>query len=302
MIDFTKYLYECLPAIYKLEDEYQGDVLQRYLDVLGFAMNLLCNETEDIRKLYDVDHMPMQFLKRYASIFNFPIYSGMPEDLQRKLLSNMIPILRRKGTAEVIEFVAREVTGCDVEIKEGSSTAFATWCPESQLPVGFDVPSTFSPMLHQHYSYGGDDTTNRFTIYVEVLASLVGGITEEQLRAKEDALRLYLKELIPSYLKLVFRVAIHTEYEDLVEESTTIVATDLATDKILDDDYSFGRTSYTSTDMLVDIDNNELVHFEVVEDDTISTVSSVNEEPEIALVVATQHVLDDIIIEIKEEE
>ena len=89
MIDFTKYLYECLPAIYKLEDEYQGSVLQRYLDVLGFAMNLLCNETEDIRKLYDVDHMPMEFLKHYASIFNFPIYAGMPEYLQRKLGEGM---------------------------------------------------------------------------------------------------------------------------------------------------------------------------------------------------------------------
>ena len=302
MIDFTKYLYECLPAIYKLEDVYQGDVLQRYLDVLGFAMNLLCNETEDIKKLYDVDHMPIQFLKHYASIFNFPIYSGMPEYLQRKLLSNMIPIIRRKGTAELIEFISREVTGCDVQIKEGNSTTFATWCPDSQLPVGFELPTTFSPMLHQHYSYGGDETTSRFTIYVEVLSSLVGSITEEQLREKEDALRLYLKELIPSYLNLVFRVAIHTEYEDLVEETTTIVASDLATDKIFDDDYSFGRTSYTSTDMLVDINNTELVHFEVVEDDTISTVSSANEEPEIALIVATQHMLDDIIIEIKEEE
>ena len=246
--------------------------------------------------------MPIQFLKHYASIFNFPIYSGMPEYLQRKLLSNMIPIIRRKGTAELIEFISREVTGCDVQIKEGNSTTFATWCPDSQLPVGFELPTTFSPMLHQHYSYGGDATTSRFTIYVEVLSSLVGGITEEQLREKEDALRLYLKELIPSYLNLVFRVAIHTEYEDLVEETTTIVATDLATDKIFDDDYSFGRTSYTSADMLVDIDNNELVHFEVVEDDTISTVSSANEEPEIALIVATQHMLDDIIIEIKEEE
>ena len=302
MIDFTKYLYESLPPIYALEDEYQGRVLKRYLDVLGFAMNILCNETEDIRKLYDVDHMPMEFLQRYASIFDFPIYSEMPEYLQRKMLSNIVPILRRKGTAEVIEFIAREVTGCDIEVIEGDSTVFATWAYSSNMPIGYEMPTTFDPIVHKHYRYGGDGATDRFTIYVEVISSLVGGITEEELKEKEDALRLYLKDLIPSYLNLIFRVAIHTEYEDPVEETINVTATDYATDKLIDSDTYTGKSKYAWSDAIVDSANEERVHLEVVEAVGVTTVSSADEEPENALIVATQHVLDDIIIEINEEE
>ena len=302
MIDFTNYLYECLPPIYTLEDEYQGRVLKRYLDVLGFAMNILCNETEDIRKLYDVDHMPMQFLQRYASIFDFPIYAEMPESLQRKMLSNIIPILRRKGTSELIEFIAREVTGCDINVVEGDSTAFATWSYPSDMPIGYDIPTTFNPIVPRQYMYGGDKATDRFTIYVEVLSSLVEGITDEELREKEDALRLYLKDLIPSYLNLIFRVAIHTEYEDTVEETINVTVTDYATDRLIDSDTYSGKSKYAWSDAIIDSDNEELVHLEVVEAVGVTIVSSPDEEPENALIVATQHVLDDIIIEINEEE
>lgn len=302
MIDFTKYLYESLPPMYALEDEYQGRVLKRYLDVLGFAMNILCNETEDIRKLYDVDHMPMEFLQRYASIFDFPIYAEMPEYLQRKILSNIVPILRRKGTAEVIEFVAREVTGCDIEVIEGDSTVFATWAHSSNMPIGYEMPTTFDPIVHKHYKYGGDEATDRFTIYVEVIANLVGGITEEELKEKEDALRLYLKDLIPSYLNLIFRVVIHTEYEDTVEETINVTATDYAADKLIDSDTYTGKPKYICSDAIFDSANEELIHLRVVEAIEITTVYSADEEPENALIVATQQVLDDIIIEINEEE
>ena len=302
MIDFTKYLYECLPPIYVLEDEYQGRVLKRYLDVLGFAMNILCNETEDIRKLYDVDHMPMEFLQRYASIFDFPIYAEMPEYLQRKMLSNIVPILRRKGTAEVIEFIAREVTGCDINVVEGESTVFATWAYTSNMPIGYEIPTTFNPTAHRHYRYGGDEATDRFTIYVEVISSLVGGITEEELREKEDALRLYLKDVIPSYLNLIFRVALHTEYENTVEEVINVTVTDCATDIVIDSDTYSGKSKYICSDVIFDSANEELVHLKVVEAIEITTVYSADEEPENALIVTTQQVLDDIIIEINEEE
>ena len=302
MIDFTKYLYECLPPIYVLEDEYQGRVLKRYLDVLGFAMNILCNETEDIRKLYDVDHMPMQFLQRYASIFDFPIYSEMPEYLQRKMLSNIVPILRRKGTAEVIEFIAREVTGCDINVVEGESTVFATWAYTSNMPIGYEIPTTFNPTVQRNYRYGGDEATDRFTIYVEVISSLVGGITDEELREKEDALRLYLKDLIPSYLNLIFKVAIHTEYEDTVEEAINVTVTDCVADIVIDSDTYLGKSKYVCSDAIFDSANEELVHLKVVEAIEIMTAYSADEEPENALIVATQQVLDDIIIEINEEE
>ena len=302
MIDFTKYLYECLPPMYVLEDEYQGRVLKRYLDVLGFAMNILCNETEDIRKLYDVDHMPMQFLQRYASIFDFPIYAEMPEYLQRKMLSNIVPILRRKGTAEVIEFIAREVTGCDINVVEGESTVFATWAYTSNMPIGYEIPTTFNPTVQRNYRYGGDEATDRFTIYVEVISSLVGGITDEELREKEDALRLYLKDLIPSYLNLIFKVAIHTEYEDTVDEAINVTVTDCEADIVIDSDTYSGKSKYVCSDAIFDSANEELVHLKVVEAIKIMTAYSADEEPENALIVATQQVLDDIIIEINEEE
>ena len=156
--------------------------------------------------------------------------------------------------------------------------------------------------IHKHYRYGGDEATDRFTIYVEVLSSLVGGITEEELKEKEDALRLYLKDLIPSYLNLIFRVAIHTEYEDTVEETINVTATDYATYKLIDSDTYTVKSKYAWSDGIFDSANEERVHLEVVEAVGITTVLSADEEPENALIVATQHVLDDIIIEINEEE
>ena len=45
-----------------------------------------------------------------------------------------------------------------------------------------------------------------------------------------------------------------------------------------------------------------MVHLDIVEAVGVTTVYATEEEPENALIVATQHVLDDIIIEINEEE
>nr|DAI99404.1 MAG TPA: tail protein [Caudoviricetes sp.] len=294
MIDFTKYLYESLPAIYRLEDIHQSYTLKRYLDVLGDYMNFVCNETENIMDLYDVDKMPVNFLKRYASLFDFPLYEDMPEALQRRLLSNLVPILRRKGTREVIEFVAREVTGCDINVIEGDSRAFATWSDPLDLPVGYNVPLTFELTQTMPYKYCGDIDTNRFTMYVSIIADIVGGmLTEKELREKETVLRNYLKDLIPSYLNLVFLVTAREEVDDVFEEETTMIVDEqLTKNDIVDYERTFGRVSYTITDTGLDLYNAEIVKMDV--DSTYSDLLiEIYETSELALIVSKEEFIGD---------
>ena len=297
MIDFTKYLYESLPAIYRLEDVHQDYTLKRYLDVLGDYMNFVCNETEGIMGLYDVDKMPVNFLKRYASLFDFPLYEDMTEEFQRKLLANLVPILRRKGTREVIEFIAREVTGCDINVIEGDSRAFATWSDPLDLPLGYDTPITFEVAQTMPYKYCGDVDTNRFTMYVSIIADLVGGLlTEEELREKETVLRNYLKDLIPSYLNLVFLVTARDEVEDVFEEETTmIVGEQLTMNDIVDYERTFGRVSYTITDTGLDLYNTETIKMNVGSEYS-DLLIEIYEVSELALIVSREEFLGDILI------
>ena len=295
MIDFTKYLYDSLPAIYRIEDVHQDFTLKRYLDVLGHYMNFVCNETESITGLYDVDKMPVNFLKRYASLFDFPLYEDMSEELQRKMLSNLVPILRRKGTREVIEFVAREVTGCDIRVTEGDSKAFATWSDPLDLPIGYDIPITFEVGQELPYKYCGNQETNRFTMYVSIIADLVGGkLSEEELREKENVLRKYLKDLIPSYLNLIFLVTARDEVEDTFTESVTVSATERVTmDDVVDYERTYGRVSYTITDIGLDLYNTESTKIGA-ETEYSDLLIEIYETSELALVVTREDWFKDI--------
>ena len=294
MIDFTKYLYESLPAIYKMEDVHQDFTLKRYLDVLGHYMNFVCVETGEIANLHDVDKMPVNFLRRYASLFDFPLYEDMSEELQRKLLSNLVPILRRKGTREVIEFVAREVTGCDINVIEGDSRVFATWSNPLELPLGYDVPITFEAGQVLPYKYCGNVDTNRFTMYVSIIADLVSGlITEEELREKETVLRKYLKDLIPSYLNLVFLITAREDVEDEVfEEEVTVITDEQVTmDNVVDYERTFGRVAYETVDTWLDVQSTETVKVKVY--DTYSDLLIEEDMSELALVVSNAEFIGD---------
>ena len=294
MIDFTKYLYESLPAVYKMEDVHQDFTLKRYLDVLGHYMNFVCVETSEIANLHDVDKMPVNFLRRYASLFDFPLYEDMPEELQRKLLSNLVPILRRKGTREVIEFVAREVTGCDINVIEGDSRVFATWSNPLELPSGYDVPVTFEEGQVLPYRYYGTQDTDRFTTYVSIIADLVGGmLTEEELREKENVLRKYLKDLIPSYLNLIFLVTARDVVEDTFTESVAVLVTERITkDNVVDYERTYGSVSYTTTDTELDLYHDESIKVSA-ETECSDLIVEICETPDIALIVTGEEFIGD---------
>lgn len=280
MIDFTKYLYESLPAIYRLEDAHQSFTLKKYLEVLGDYLNFVCNETEGILGLYDVDKMPVNFLKRYASLFDFPLYDDMPEDVQRKLLGNLVPILKRKGTKEVIEFVAREVTGCDASVTEGDSRVFMTWSDPLKLPIGYNVPVTFEPTQGVPYKYCGSIDTDRFTIYVSIISNILGNtMSEEELREKEGVLRKYLKDLVPSYLNLVFTVTARDETEEGFDEETVVVADyELTQNDVLDCERTYGVTQYVTLDTYLDTSHTEDVNPKIEYEHLDFAVESVGHE------------------------
>jgi hypothetical protein len=113
-------LYELLPAIYRVRDAQQGEPLKALLAVIAGQIAVI---EEDLAQLYDD-----QFIETCAEwvvpylgdlvgargIFTFP---EAPFS-QRAQVANTLAYRRRKGTATVLEQLARDVTGWNANVVE----------------------------------------------------------------------------------------------------------------------------------------------------------------------------------------
>lgn len=244
-MDFSNYLYKQLPAYYRYRDIETEYTLERYLKCLGEYLNVVFEETDDIKDLLDVEKMPSKFLPYYAKMFGIKIYDDISEDFQRKLLANIVPILKRKGTRDVIEFVARELTGYDVDITEGNEYAFKTWVDEVELPLGAKQSLTFAETQTIHYRYAGSELTSRFIVYVEIHT------LEVEATISEELIRRYLKDLVPSYINVVFVLNQHLiDEEDYNEEVNVTVVESGFRDTEVVTDRTYGNVQYEHYDRL----------------------------------------------------
>ena len=116
----AKRLYELLPATYRIRDARQGERLKALLSVIAEQVAVL---EEDLAQLHDD-----QFIETCAEwvvpyigdlvgargIFSFPDASFS----QRAQVANTLAYRRRKGTATVLEQLARDVTGWNASVVE----------------------------------------------------------------------------------------------------------------------------------------------------------------------------------------
>lgn len=259
-MDFSNYLYKQLPAYYRYRDIETEYTLERYLKCLGEYLNVVFEETDDIKDLLDVEKMPSKFLPYYAKMFGIKIYDDISEDFQRKLLANIVPILKRKGTRDVIEFVARELTGYDVDITEGNEYAFKTWVDEVELPLGAKQSLTYAETQTIHYRYAGSELTSRFIVYVEIHT------LEVEATISEELIRRYLKDLVPSYINVVFVLNQHLiDEEDYNEDVNITVIESGFSDIEVVTDRTYGNVQYEHYDSLKYLPEIEDVKLHVTE-------------------------------------
>ncbi|MEP6762804.1 MAG: hypothetical protein ABJB66_00770 [Gemmatimonadaceae bacterium] len=120
----SKTLFELLPAVYRLRDgEGVGDskdVLRALIDVIGSQVAVI---EEDIEQLYDDQFIEtcapwvapyIGDLIGYRTLYGLTDKIGSP----RAEVANTIAFRRRKGTASMLEQLARDVTGWDARVVE----------------------------------------------------------------------------------------------------------------------------------------------------------------------------------------
>jgi hypothetical protein len=149
-------IYELLPAVYRLRDAAEGEPLKALLGVIAEKITVL---EEDLAQLYDD-----QFIETCAPwvapyigdlIGYRPLHGVVPRiSSPRAEIANTISYRRRKGTAAVLEQLARDVTGwhaCVVEffqrlattqhlnhVRRNGSADLRQWEPLEYLDTPFD--------------------------------------------------------------------------------------------------------------------------------------------------------------------
>ena len=106
-------LYQLLPAVHRIRDAEQGEVLRALLGVIEEELQRL---EADIGGLYDnwfietCDEWVVPYIGDLLSVRGLFSVQGAPFS-QRTLVANTLAFRRRKGTAAVLERLARAVTG-----------------------------------------------------------------------------------------------------------------------------------------------------------------------------------------------
>lgn len=109
----SQQLYDLLPTIYRLRDGENNEVLKSYLTVFAEQIEVL---QENIDQLYDdqfIETCAEWAVPYIADLIAYkPLHTKVTRELsQRAEVANTIAYRRRKGTATMLEQLARDVTG-----------------------------------------------------------------------------------------------------------------------------------------------------------------------------------------------
>ncbi len=116
----AKQLYELLPAIYRLKDAQAGEPLKALVSVIAEQMAFLEN---NIEQLYDdqfIETCSEWAIPYIGDLIGYRTIHGVTQKVSssRAEVANTISYRRRKGTATVIEQLARDVTGWNARVVE----------------------------------------------------------------------------------------------------------------------------------------------------------------------------------------
>jgi hypothetical protein len=136
-------MYELLPAIYRIRDADRGEPLKALLSVIADQVGVL---EEDLTQLYDD-----QFIETCAPwvspyigdlIGYRALHNEVPKiGIQRAEVAHTIGFRRRKGTAAMLEQLARDVTGWNARVVEFFQLlGWTQWTPNHIRPQNFYAP------------------------------------------------------------------------------------------------------------------------------------------------------------------
>lgn len=114
-------LYDLLPAVYRVRDAEQGEDLRALLGVIEHELRLL---EKDVDRLYDnlfietCDEWVVPYLGDLLGVHGLRPRRDGGFFSQRALVANTLAYRRRKGTAAVLEQLARDVTGWSAKAVE----------------------------------------------------------------------------------------------------------------------------------------------------------------------------------------
>jgi len=113
-------LYELLPAIYRLRDAHQGEPLKQLLAVIAEQLGIL--ET-DLEQLYDdqfIETCNDWVVPYIGDLIGYRSLHGVVPKVvsPRAEVAHTIAFRRRKGTATMLEQLARDVTGWPTRVVE----------------------------------------------------------------------------------------------------------------------------------------------------------------------------------------
>ena len=152
VIDFGDFLYRKLPKIYRIEDSKPeiNLTLKRYLQSLDKGgIQTLFSEMLALYDLFDVNKCPKEVLPILGKLFGYNYIDEVDEKTQRKIISNIAELYKRKGTKSVVKFISREFTMGDTRMVELQHRIFRTYSRYSDLPTSEkelgNIPKTYNP-------------------------------------------------------------------------------------------------------------------------------------------------------------
>lgn len=106
-----------LPQVYRNEDKKLGYPLKRYLESLidgGYYGSI--KDIEKMMTLVDPYSIPEEFFQYLCESFGLTYFPEIDVTYQRKFLLNIGEIIKRRGTFSCVKYLARALTGFDVEL------------------------------------------------------------------------------------------------------------------------------------------------------------------------------------------
>ena len=106
-----------LPQVYRDEDRKIGYPLKRYLESLieGGCYGSI-EDIEGMMNLIDPKTIPKEFFQYLCESFGLTYFPDINVTYQRKFLSNIGEIIKRRGTFACVRYLVRALTGLDVEL------------------------------------------------------------------------------------------------------------------------------------------------------------------------------------------
>lgn len=120
MTNYTDYLYNLLPSVYRIRDAEKGGALRALLSVIERELNVVEQDIDQLYKNWFIEtceEWVVPYIGDLLDVRGLQTYGSDTFSL-RGYVANTLAYRRRKGTAAVLEQLARDVTGWRARVVE----------------------------------------------------------------------------------------------------------------------------------------------------------------------------------------